>query len=118
MTTDTDRSTTRRLFRNLLELLSDPDAQLEYEQEVPIANVPAELVEMWFSDHYHPQASWFAESFSAEERAALAGFNGFYSSLVDTLPLDSGVRVLQASEAWPRIMERAAHTLARLEPAS
>lgn len=63
----------------LLELISDPIAQRSYEFDVSIADVPAELVSMWFDDLYHPKMPWFSEAFSDHELTKLASFHNFYS---------------------------------------
>jgi hypothetical protein len=51
----------------LMRMLASKNEQLAYERDVPIANVPAELVCMWFDDFYHPEAGLFLEAFSPAE---------------------------------------------------
>lgn len=106
---------TRSLFRELLELLSSREAQAQYEVDVPIANVPAELLCMWFDDRYHPETVWFTEAFTSRERAALAAFDAFFSAVADGLPTEGGVMVLHAESVWTGVCEKAAEVLAALD---
>jgi hypothetical protein len=111
---DTDADQTRRSIHELLVLIGDRDAQRAYERDVPIANVPAELICMWFEDHYHPAAGWFVSAFSADELAELAAFNDFYRARTDNLPTSGGIDVLQKAREWGEIVNRARATLVRL----
>jgi len=96
-------------------MLSDPDAQLAYERDVPIACVPAELVCMWFDDHYHPTTELFRTAFSLSERAILAAFHDRFRSIADSLPADlSRVADLHAQEEWRTLMRDAVDTLGDL----
>lgn len=101
----------RELYRELLVLLSDSDAQLAYEVNVPIANVPAELVCMWFDDLYLPDSVLFRDSFSPEEAVVLAEFNSTYDAYEDKLPMDEGVVALHASSEWATVMAAATAAL-------
>src|SRR5436190_14097080 len=65
----------RRSIIDLLRLLADADAQLEYERSVPIANVPAELFCMWADDQYHPDSDLFRAAFAPDEVEVLAIFD-------------------------------------------
>lgn len=114
MTWSTDELQTRSTFRELLELLSSREAQLRYEADVPIANVPAEMFCMWFDDHYHPETAWFSEAFTSHERQALTDFNAFFSGVTDRLPTDRGVAGLHAEPVWDEVCARAADALAEL----
>ena len=111
-----ERVQTRRVFRDLLELISDFSAQRKYEQDVPIANVPAELVCMWFDDQYHPDSTRFSDAFSSRERAALADFSAYYGARKRVLPMSTGVDSLQATQEWADVSEKARATLAELAP--
>lgn len=109
-----DALATRKVFRELLGLLSDPEEQRAYARDVPIANVPAELVCQWFDDHYHATSMSFNRAFSADERRALADFNLTFESRRSQLPDTGDIQVLQSSDAWASAMSAAAHALAAL----
>jgi len=49
----------RKAIIKEIELLSLPSKQLEYEKNVPIANVPAELICGFCDDLYHPKSKEF-----------------------------------------------------------
>ena len=107
--------TLRQTIVGLIRILSCADAQVAYERDVPIAQVPAELVCMWFDDHYHPDSAAFLGAFTARERAALAAFHATFSrvraSLPDAIPT---VASLHARPEWLALMRAAADTLSRL----
>jgi hypothetical protein len=96
-----------------LELLGSDFAQLRYEQNVPIANVPAELVCGWFDDLYHPQAVEFQRAFSSAELTALADFSTFFEARIANLPRTAAELVLQPR--WKEIMRRARYTLSLIQ---
>lgn len=105
----------RESVRELLQLLSDPAAQRKYERDVPIANVPAELVCMWFDDLYHPE---LLTGFSESERKALADFHSFFDARVEGLPCDGGVAKLHDAPAWREVMAKAGQALAQFAAAT
>ena len=111
---DAHRDETRRLLHDLLLLLSDREAQRAYERDVPIANVPAELLSMWFDDIYHPSSDRFGAAFSDDERAELAAFNDSYRARADDLPTTGGVAALHGTPEWDEVVERASAALLRL----
>ncbi|MCP3998750.1 MAG: hypothetical protein GY722_27315 [bacterium] len=103
-------------IRDLLELITSPEQQREYERDVPIADVPAELVCMWFDDLYHPDHEGFRCCFSDQELSALARFNIFYDQRIEALPDSSaGLAALQASPAWQEVMQQARATIEELK---
>ncbi len=69
-----------------LPLLGSDHAQLRYEQSVPIANVPTELVCGWFDDIYHPDTYEFQQAFSKSELAALASFSALFEEQLNSMP--------------------------------
>jgi len=107
-------SNTRTRLRDLLALISDCEAQREYERNVPIANVPAELVCMWFDDLYHPNPEWITRGFSARELELLAEFDKFYEARHSLLPTDGGVVKLQQSREWIETSQKAKEILSEL----
>ena len=59
-----------------IELLSMPSKQLEYENNVPFANVPAELICGFCDDLYHPKSEQMLSRFNADELKELAHLFG------------------------------------------
>ena len=99
----------------ILELIASYDAQREYEKNVPIADVPAELVCMWFDDFYF-RTPQFEKDFTEEELDALSDFNTFYDVRVESLPDSTeGLEKLQQNNYWKEISKRAASTLLNLK---
>jgi len=103
----------RKSIKEILEILASKENQIRYELDVPIANVPAELISMWFDDTYHPDSSQHKEAFSAEEQQILRSFNAFYDSRVDKLPktLDE----MHASPLWDEIVKEAQRVCKSIE---
>jgi hypothetical protein len=62
-----------------IQLLSLPSRQLEYEKDVPIADVPAELICGFCDDLYHPKSEEFVAAFGEDELKALAHLYGLLS---------------------------------------
>ena len=89
----------------LVRTLASKDEQLAYEFNVPIANVPAELVCMWFDDLYHPDADLFLEAFTPAERERLARFHAFYEARVEQLP--DTLAEMHQNAAWLEVMSEA-----------
>jgi hypothetical protein len=105
----------RDKVRELLALLASEGEQLDYERQVPIADVPAELLCMWFDDTYHPGPGWHAE-FTSGDMEALARFHTVYESLAERLPSTQGtVRTWLADPSWRKIMNAAAVALGEIE---
>ncbi len=99
----------------LLTLLSDADAQTQYERNVPVADVPAELVCMWFDDSYHPTDAMFKAAFTREQLQAMEDFHRFYDTRVDGLSSDGTVASLLDNPAWRDIMEAASSVLSKVK---
>ena len=99
----------------LLKLTSSFDEQIKYEKSVPIADVPAELICMWFDDFYHLTED-FKKDFSIDELDALSKFNSFYDEKVPfLLDLKSELKEFHKSPVWKQISEEAKRTLNILE---
>ena len=118
MTNDPNRRTTaglRASLLDLLETLSSRELQQRYQDDVPIANVPAELVCGWFDDLYLPEVPGFVASFGEAELEALAEFNRVFDSLVDSLPETHDVQVLWEAPAWQDIEAAAVKAMGVME---
>ncbi|MCP2045056.1 hypothetical protein [Pontibacter sp. HSC-36F09] len=63
----------RKLVLDVIELWSSKEAQLNYQKNVPIANVSAELFEQW-TDFYNPDDRKFKMAFNETELKLLADF--------------------------------------------
>jgi hypothetical protein len=95
-----------------LELLADAEAQRAYERNVPIADVPGELLCGWFDDVYHPEDQAFQAAFGPRELDALAEFNDLFTAAEAVLPEPlPPLCDLQAHPAWSRVISGAAKAL-------
>ena len=103
----------RASMRKLLELLSSKEEQLQYQRNVPIANVEAELVCMWFDDMYHPDTELFKSSFTPEEMQLLESFNNLYDQHVSILP--DTLHEYHKSKEWNQIMAEANNVLTNIK---
>lgn len=95
----------RNSFIELIDLLSDPDKQRQYEKDVPIAHVPAELVCMWCDDLYHPESEQMASQFTADERVDLALFNDCMCEAAE-LQIDCLIELLEHPK-WKLVVAEA-----------
>jgi hypothetical protein len=98
----------RERLIGILKLIASFDDQVAYQRSVPIADVPAELVCLWF-DNYHPDTDLQKRAFTAAVAEALAAFNCMYEHHVEDLP--STLSELHASEHWKRVSTTAQETL-------
>jgi hypothetical protein len=57
----------RRAVFEEIELLAHASLQVRYEKNVPIANVPAELICGFCDDLYHPKSQVFLDAFNEDE---------------------------------------------------
>jgi hypothetical protein len=111
-TADSDRRMYIDRYIEVLELLADLDAQKKYERDVPIANVPAELICMWFDDLAVEHGYG---DLSAPEQDILREFTEFYGSRVDALPTWGMVDALHACTEWVEITLEARKALTALK---
>ncbi|XOZ33954.1 hypothetical protein ACMDCT_01580 [Halomonadaceae bacterium KBTZ08] len=95
-----------------IQLIADTEAQKRYEIDVPIADVPSELVCQWFDDVYKPENGSYREAFTSHELEIFADFNAFYDSLVDHLP--ETLEEMHRCYAWKQIAGKAEWVLAVL----
>jgi hypothetical protein len=99
----------------ILELLASQEQQLAYERNLPHMDISAELLCMWFDDHYRPDDMFFSSCFTADELAVLAEFHRFYEERSKQLPESHGtIRTWLASRVWREIMSRADETASGL----
>ena len=103
----------RASIRNVLEIIASKEEQVYYEKNVSIANVPTELVCMWFDDSYHPNSGQQREAFSIEEQEILSKFNSFFDARVDGLPMTFAE--LEVSPQWDEIMNEAQKVLDKIK---
>lgn len=72
------RDASAQAYRDALvehvELVASAEAQLEYEADVPIADVPAELICGFVDDLYHPKSESMLGGFTEAELKSLAEF--------------------------------------------
>ena len=95
----------RKSTIEMIELLSLPSEQLEYERNVPIADVPAELICGFCDDLYHPKSESFLAEFSENELKALAHLYGLLSEAAKvTVP---SVTELQKRPEWRSVVSLA-----------
>lgn len=94
-----------------VQLLASASEQLGYERDVPIADVPAELVETG-RDLFQPKSHEYVEAFSDDELQDLAHL---YGLVCEAARLQvATVTELQKQPEWRRVMAVAKDLAARL----
>ena len=112
LTLDSADLASRRKAIELLALLASADQQLSYERDVPIADVPAELLCMWFDDFYDAKRIGSDFAFNEADRAALARFHHVFDERANRLPPSNGtVRTWLENSVWNEIMQEAARAI-------
>lgn len=76
---------TRQSVYSVIELWSSKESQLDYQGNVSVANVSAELYLQW-EDFYFPDSDDFKQSFSKLELEILAEFDKTLNSSIDLTP--------------------------------
>jgi len=99
---------------DLLKTIASPAMQKGYEVNVPVANVPDELVCQWFDD-FHPETELFKNSFNDSEINELTKFTEFYDSRVKAIPNDGGVAKLQTNKEWLEVQSYAKEIVSKNE---
>ena len=72
----------RKAIIEQIDLLAHPSKQLQYEKDVPIANVHAELLCL-FDSLYHPKSEQMLSEFIEDELKGLAHLYGVLCETVD-----------------------------------
>jgi hypothetical protein len=96
----------RQRITEVLQLLSSKEAQIEYQRDVPIADVSAELLCMWFDDLGDV---WLSTELSSKERDRLELFNRFYAKRAAQLP--KNLEEMHNSVAWQEVIDEARDVL-------
>lgn len=92
----------RKAIIEEIELLSLPSKQLEYEKNVPIANVPAELICGFCDDLYQPKSEQMLSQFNSEELKELAHL---YGVLCEAATIEvSSVAELLKHQKWRAVV--------------
>lgn len=85
-----------------IELLAHPSLQLQYEKEVPQANVPGELICGFCDDLYHPKSPQFLDQFSESE---LKDLSHLYGVMCEAAKLEAAsVQELLLNPKWRAVV--------------
>ena len=92
-----------------IEFLSNPSAQVKYERDVPMADVPAELICGFVDDLYHPKSELFLDAFSADESASLAELHGMLCVAARAFDKmnECSIQKIQKMSEWRAVMDLA-----------
>jgi len=114
--TDTEfTDSTRKNVFGVIDLWASKDNQLDYQKNVPIAQVSAELFCQW-EDFYFPDSADFKQAFDYEEFIILAEFdktlNGMVNKTPQSLPL---IEKFIEAEEWKIMNAKAIEIKKRLD---
>lgn len=89
-----------------IKLLAHASLQTKYENDVPIANVPAELFCGFCDDLYHPKNPAFLDAFNEEEIKGLAILYGLLHLASEAIEESKMLTVadLQKRQEWRTVM--------------
>ncbi len=97
------------MLESHLELLADPAQQLEYQRNVPIAHVAAELFEGW-EDHYMAcRDSDLSHLMSTTQAQVLREFDAELDSILRSIPPPRipTLKEFMQTEPWRRLVAAA-----------
>lgn len=118
MTELDDKELTKRVRQNLLDVLdlwASKESQLEYQRNVPIAQVSAELFCQWADDFYHPDSTHFKMAFDEREKGLLAEFDKVLNDISDKAPTDLPyITEFVKTNEWLVINQAAVETLKKI----
>ncbi len=118
MVEDNDIKSGIQLRQNLLgvlDLWSSKKKQLDYQKDVPIAQVSSELFNQW-SDFYYPDTVQFRLAFVKKEREILKDFDKLINHICDKIPkrfID--INEFVKTNDWLLINRAAIDTVMRIE---
>lgn len=100
-----------------IEGFASPSDQLKYERDVPVANVPAELICGFVDDLYHPKSELFLDAFTEQELKSLAELYGMLCIVSRTITeLDScSVHDIQKVPEWRAVITFAKDLIVELK---
>ena len=106
----------RQNILDILELWASKDKQLAYQENVPIAQVSAELFCQWADDFYDPDSIQFNLAFDENEREILAEFDrsldDISERLMNNLPY---ITDFVKTNEWLSLNQLAAETLDKID---
>jgi hypothetical protein len=76
----------RRNILDALRLISSREAQLEYQRQVPIADVVGEIFCCWADDSFSPNDTSLRALFTDSEWAALIAFDSRFEAVYAQMP--------------------------------
>jgi hypothetical protein len=100
-----------------LKLVASAHAQLRYETDVPIADVPGELISGFCDDLFRPKSKSLLEAFTENELRSLAEFYGRMCVASDAFERDGAlsVRAILKIPEWRSVMAFAKDLVVELE---
>lgn len=116
MRRDTKGNTLRESVLEEIKGISSAQAQLEYERDVPIADVPAEMICGFCDDLFHPKSQVFLDAFTSDEVRGLAELYGRMCASSEAFERDDAQTVSEILKVpeWRRTMAFAKTLFVRL----
>ncbi len=100
----------------ILDLWTSKDAQLEYQKNVPIAHVSAELFCQWYDDYYQKDSPIIEKEFTQLEREALAKFDKVINHISDITPDDlPNIEEFIKTNEWRTVNQVAIEVLPKIK---
>lgn len=103
-----------------LQLISSREEQLDYQRDVPIAHVTAEIFCHWTDGCYQNgkflKEKWCISAFSATELQAIAEFNETLNQVSDSALELRSIDQFVLTPEWAKLSEAAARALRVFQP--
>ncbi len=102
-------------LNGVLELWTSADEQLDYQRNVPIANVSAELFCQWCDDYYNEDNPIMLKEFSQIELEAYKEFDKVICDISDQIPeMTPPIEEFINTHEWNIVNKAAMSTLKKL----
>ena len=111
-----ERVAIRSTVLEILELISSKEKQIKYQNEVPIAQVPAELFCLWTDIYlFEEDPATYEAIFSPSELKILNEFDAFLPSISVVTPEElPSLEEFSETDEWKRLSGAAADALRKL----
>ena len=106
-------NTSKLYLIQTVQMISDLEAQKSYEKNVPIADIPSELISSWFDDCWYPDDKEFLNLFTTKEINVLKEFSAYYEQKLKKMPLTS-FSEMHESFQWQQVVGKAQWVLSLL----
>jgi IS30 family transposase len=108
---ESERNVRDRIIE-VLELISSPEDQIEYQKKVPHIHIPFEIIEQWYDWVNVENKDYYKlDVYTSEELEAIWKFDAVWDSTANKMDDSLTIEELIISEPWKQMIESAKEAL-------